>query len=157
MAHLFEHLESFLDECAGGGADDTTPPGVRVVWFGPDVPFDDVTTLVTLGLSNQVFGPRNALFDEGEMTGLVAGSPVYLPDEFGRCDTPAGPAILIWLVPITTGEDHFARGHGWPAPQDVFVAIDPDLTLCEQESSRSQTLRADTGAPGGTAPDPEGV
>lgn len=162
---------------SGGSHGDATPPGVDVGWFGPDVPFEGVTTLVTIGLSNhhlvqpsgglhqellmhvrtwgyrpemaagvlfqvagelidrgqgllrgEVRGPRNRLFDEGEMTGLVAASPVYLPDEFGTCETPAAPVILSWLVPITTGEARFALARGWLALEDVFLAEDPDLT-----------------------------
>jgi len=54
VAELIEHLESFLGLMAGGSrGDDTTPEGVQVAWFGPDVPFNGVTTLVTVGLSRR--------------------------------------------------------------------------------------------------------
>ncbi|MFG3604839.1 suppressor of fused domain protein [Micromonospora chersina] len=54
MAGLIEHLESFLGLIAGGSrGDDTTPEGVQVAWFGPDVAFGGVTTLVTVGLSRR--------------------------------------------------------------------------------------------------------
>ncbi|MEV0718774.1 suppressor of fused domain protein [Asanoa sp. NPDC050611] len=51
MAGLIEHLESYLGTIAGGSrGDDTTPAGVQVAFFGPDVPFAGVTTVVTVGL-----------------------------------------------------------------------------------------------------------
>jgi hypothetical protein len=54
VAELIEHLESFLGPMSGGSrGDETTPEGVQVAWFGPDVPFGGVTTLVTLGLSRR--------------------------------------------------------------------------------------------------------
>jgi hypothetical protein len=54
MTNLIAHLESFLGEiCGGNNGDATTPPGVQVAWFGPDVPFRGATTLTTLGLSRQ--------------------------------------------------------------------------------------------------------
>jgi hypothetical protein len=57
VADLIEHLESFLGPIAGGSrGDDATPEGVQVAWFGPGVPFDGVTTLVTVGLSRRHLG-----------------------------------------------------------------------------------------------------
>lgn len=60
MAGLIEHLESFLGLITGGSrGDDATPEGVQVAWFGPDVPFGGVTTLVTVGLSRRHLGLPN--------------------------------------------------------------------------------------------------
>jgi hypothetical protein len=54
VAGLIEHLESYLGLIAGGSrGDDSTPEGVQVAWFGPDIPFRGVTTLVTVGLSRR--------------------------------------------------------------------------------------------------------
>ena len=76
----------------------------------------------------EVIGPRERLFAETDMTALVAASPVYLPDSFAVCDTPAGPVALTWLIPLTQAEAHFTLDHGWPALEAIFVAQDPDLT-----------------------------
>ncbi|PZG01799.1 suppressor of fused domain protein [Micromonospora deserti] len=76
----------------------------------------------------EVIGPRGRLFPKAEMTALVATTPVYLPDSFAVCDTPAAPVVLTWLVPLTEAEAQFAQVHGWPALEDIFVAQDPDLT-----------------------------
>lgn len=52
MTDLVGHLESYLGEIrAGSQGDDTTPQGVQVLWFGPDVPHPGAVTLATLGLS----------------------------------------------------------------------------------------------------------
>jgi hypothetical protein len=54
VVDLIEHLESYLGLIAGGSrGDETTPDAVQVAWFGPDVPFAGVTTLVTVGLSRR--------------------------------------------------------------------------------------------------------
>ena len=79
-------------------------------------------------LKGEVLGPYGRLFEEGEMTALIAFSPVYLPDEFAVCETPAPPVFLTWLVPITTGEARLVETRGWSALEDAFVADDPDLT-----------------------------
>ncbi|OJF13368.1 hypothetical protein BG844_15715 [Couchioplanes caeruleus subsp. caeruleus] len=68
------------------------------------------------------------------MTALVAAQPVYLPDEFAVCETPAAPVVLAWLVPLTQAEAHFAHTQGWAALEDVFVQHDPDLTDHERAS-----------------------
>lgn len=83
MADLIAHLESFLGEISGGSRnDDATPPGVQVVWFGPDVPFDGVVTVATLGLSNHHLAqPSGGLHQEllmhvpsrGRLPGIAAG------------------------------------------------------------------------------------
>ena len=52
MAKLIEHLESYLGTIEGGwSGDDTTPEGIGIVSFGPDVPLPGVKTVTTLGLS----------------------------------------------------------------------------------------------------------
>src|SRR6201995_4888649 len=54
VADLIEHLESYLGLIAGGSrGDESTPDAVQAAWFGPDVPFDGVTTLVTIGLARR--------------------------------------------------------------------------------------------------------
>lgn len=68
------------------------------------------------------------LFAGGDMTGLFAENPVYLPDEFAVSQTSAAEAVMTWLVPITTGEAQLARTQGWPALKQAFIVHDPDLT-----------------------------
>ncbi len=82
----------------------------------------------------EVIGPRGRLFAGTEMTALVAAQPVYLPDEFAVCETPAAPVVLAWLVPLTQAEAHFAHTQGWAALEAVFVQQDPDLTDHERTS-----------------------
>ncbi|MFC0546780.1 suppressor of fused domain protein [Kutzneria chonburiensis] len=76
----------------------------------------------------EVLGPRGVLFPDTGMTALVAAAPVYLPDDFAVCDTPAAPVVLTWLIPLTDAEARFATEHGWPALEDLFVQQNPDLT-----------------------------
>lgn len=82
----------------------------------------------------EVIGPRGRLFAATEMTALVAAQPVYLPDEFAVCETPAAPVVLAWLVPLTQAEAHFTHTQGWAALEAVFVQHDPDLTDHERAS-----------------------
>ncbi|MEW1847243.1 suppressor of fused domain protein [Nonomuraea angiospora] len=82
----------------------------------------------------EVIGPRGRLFARGEMTALAATTPVYLPDSFAVCDTPAARIVLTWLVPLTDAEARFAHTHGWHALEDILVAQDPDLTDIERAS-----------------------
>jgi hypothetical protein len=52
VRNLLEHFEAYLGRVrAGFPGDESTPPGVQVVRFGPDQPFTGVTTVATLGLS----------------------------------------------------------------------------------------------------------
>jgi hypothetical protein len=76
----------------------------------------------------EVLGPRGVLFPDTDMTALVAAAPVYLPDAFAVCDTPAAPVVLTWLIPLTDLEARFATEHGWPELEDLFVRKNPDLT-----------------------------
>ncbi|GAA2212911.1 hypothetical protein GCM10009850_083730 [Nonomuraea monospora] len=80
----------------------------------------------------EVIGPRGRLFPQGEMAALVAAPPVYLPDSFAVCDTPATPIVVTWLVPLTEAEARFVHAHGWGVLEDIFVAQDPDLTDIER-------------------------
>jgi hypothetical protein len=89
----------------------------------------------------EVIGPRGQLFTQSEMTALVAAAPVYLPDSFGVCDTAAAPVVLTWLIPVTAAEAQFARAHGWPALEAVFVAQDPDLTNIDRTGTRFGDIR----------------
>lgn len=53
VRNLLEHFEAYLGQIrAGIQGDETTPPGVQVIRFGPDQPFAGVTTVATLGLSH---------------------------------------------------------------------------------------------------------
>jgi hypothetical protein len=53
VGNLLDHLEAYLGRIrAAFPGDDSTPPGVQVVRFGPDQPFAGVTTVSTLGLSH---------------------------------------------------------------------------------------------------------
>jgi hypothetical protein len=79
-------------------------------------------------LRGELVGPRGRLFAGAEMTALYATAPVYLPDEFAVCDSPTGPIVLTWLVPITDAEAHYLDTHGWPALEAAFQAENPDLT-----------------------------
>jgi Suppressor of fused protein (SUFU) len=178
VADLVDHLESYLGEILyGSRGDDTTPPGVQVVWFGPDAPWPGVTTIATLGLSKhhlrevgsrglhqellmhlptgdqpvnaagvlfqiaaelidrgqgilrgEVIGPRGRLFDRTDMTAVYAAIPVYLPDGFAVCETPAAAVVFTWLVPITTAEAAYIRSHGWPAFEEALLTENPDLS-----------------------------
>jgi Suppressor of fused protein (SUFU) len=76
----------------------------------------------------EVVGPRGRLFADMEMTAVVAASPVYLPDGFAICHTPAAPIVLTWLVPLTDAEARFALAHGWRALEAIFVEQNPDVT-----------------------------
>jgi hypothetical protein len=76
----------------------------------------------------EVIGPRGRLFAETELTALVAFTPVYPPDAFAVCETPAAPVVLTWLVPITGAEARFAAEHGWRTPEAAFVDQTPDPT-----------------------------
>lgn len=178
VADLIEHLESHLGPLQSGSAgDESTPHGVQVAWFGPDVPFTGVTTLVTVGLSRyhltlpggehlhqellmhvpsgdtsgwaaghlffmagrmverrsalpngQVITQSGPMFPDTEITGFVATSPRYLPEEFAVCPIEEDvPAVVVWLAPVTTGEAAYAREHGWPALERLFREHDPDL------------------------------
>lgn len=92
--------------------------------------FQVADILLTRGhglLKGEVLGPYGRLFDEGEMTALIAFGPVYLPDEFAVCETPGMSIVLTWLVPITTGEARLVETRGWSALEAAFVAEDPDL------------------------------
>ncbi|MFD8494375.1 suppressor of fused domain protein [Amycolatopsis sp. NPDC059657] len=64
----------------------------------------------------------------GEMSGLLAYSPVYLPDGFGTCDLGDRTIIIAWLIPITPAEERFVDTHGWHALETAFATEDPDLT-----------------------------
>jgi hypothetical protein len=177
VADLIEHLESFLGLITGGSrGDDATPEGVQVAWFGPDVPFGGVTTLVTVGLSRrhlglpnggalhqelvmhvptddyparaagllfqvagemvrrraglqhgQVIGPRGPLFPGSQTTAMVATSPRYLPESFAVCHTESVPVVLVWLIPITTGEAEVIQTSGWGTLEQAFAAQNPGL------------------------------
>ncbi|MFI7596608.1 suppressor of fused domain protein [Actinoplanes sp. NPDC049681] len=76
----------------------------------------------------EVIGPRGRLFAGTELAALVASAPVYLPDSFAVCDTPAARVVLTWLIPLTAPEAWFAIEHGWRALETIFVDQDPDLT-----------------------------
>ena len=76
----------------------------------------------------EVIGPRGGLFAGTELAALVASAPVYLPDPFAVCETPAAPIVLTWLIPLTEPEARFAIEHGWRALEAIFVDQDPDLT-----------------------------
>lgn len=82
----------------------------------------------------ELIGPRRRLFAQAEMTALVATTPVYLPDSFAVCNTPAASVVLTWLVPLTDAEAQFAHVHGWPILEGIFVAQDPDLTDLDRTS-----------------------
>lgn len=152
MAGLIEHLESFLGLIAGGSrGDDTTPEGVQVAWFGPDVPFGGVTTLVTVGLSRRHLNlPSNgALHQELVMhvptddyparaAGLlfhVAGEMVRRRDALsnGQVIGPGGPLFpgsqttaIVATTPRYLPES-FAVCHTEPAPV-VFAWLVPITT-----------------------------
>ncbi|WP_370946780.1 suppressor of fused domain protein [Amycolatopsis sp. cg5] len=64
----------------------------------------------------------------GEMSGLLAYGPVYLPDGFGTCEVGDHPVVIAWLIPITPAEERFVDTHGWRALEEAFEAEDPDLT-----------------------------
>ncbi|MEU4483141.1 suppressor of fused domain protein [Micromonospora sp. NPDC023966] len=125
MAGLIEHLESFLGLIAGGSrGDDTTPEGVQVAWFGPDVPFGGVTTLVTVGLSRRHLNlpSDGALHQE-----LV----MHVPTD----DYPARAAGLLFQVAgelvrrragLSNGQVIGPRGPLFPGGQTTaIVAISP--------------------------------
>lgn len=76
----------------------------------------------------EVLGPRGVLFPDTGMTALVAAAPVYLPDAFAVCETPAAPVVLTWLIPLADQEARFAVEHGWSELENLFVQKDPDLT-----------------------------
>ncbi|MER7333675.1 MULTISPECIES: suppressor of fused domain protein [unclassified Micromonospora] len=125
MAGLIEHLESFLGLIAGGSrGDDATPEGVQVAWFGPDVPFGGVTTLVTVGLSRRHLG-------------LAAGEALHqeLVMHVPTDDYPARAAGLLFQVAgemvrrragLQHGQVIGPRGPLFPGSQTTaMVAISP--------------------------------
>jgi hypothetical protein len=140
VADLVEHLESFLGLIAGGSrGDDATPEGVQVAWFGPDVPFGGVTTLVTVGLSRCHLGLPNggALHQE-----LV----MHVPTD----DYPARAAGLMFQVAgemvrrragLQHGQVIGPRGHLFPGSHTTaMVATSPrylpeSFAVCHTESA----------------------
>jgi Suppressor of fused protein (SUFU) len=61
---------------------------------------------------------------------LIAAAPVYLPDAFAVCDTPAAPMVLTGLIPLTDPEARFAVEHGWSELEDLFVrqvSVSPEI------------------------------
>ncbi|RZU75420.1 suppressor of fused protein SUFU [Micromonospora kangleipakensis] len=137
---MIEHLESFLGLITGGSrGDDATPEGVQVAWFGPDVPFGGVTTLVTVGLSRRHLGLPNggALHQE-----LV----MHVPTD----DYPARAAGLLFQVAgemvrreagLQHGQVIGPRGPLFPDSQTTaMVAISPrympeSFAVCHTESA----------------------
>jgi hypothetical protein len=98
-------------------------------------------------LRGQVLGPWGQLFADTQMTALYAAAPVYLPDEFAVCDTPAATVVMTWLVPITDAEAHYVAHHGWRAFEDELLAEDPDLTDLARNSIEA-ALKLERGLPG---------
>ncbi|WP_446219988.1 suppressor of fused domain protein [Micromonospora sp. IBHARD004] len=140
MAGLIEHLESFLGLIAGGSrGDDTTPAGVQVAWFGPDVPFGGVTTLVTVGLSRRHL---NLPIDGAVHQELV----MHVPTD----DYPARAAGLLFQVAgemvrrragLPHGQVIGPRGPLYPGSQTTaMVAISPrylpeSFAVCHTETA----------------------
>jgi hypothetical protein len=96
VTNLVDHLESFLGPISGGSrGDDTTPPGVAVVWFGEDTPFSGVTTLATLGLSDHHL-------HQSEQRGLHQELLLHLP----MVNQPANAAgVLFHLAAELIGQE----------------------------------------------------
>jgi hypothetical protein len=81
-----------------------------------------------------VVGPRNKMFESGDMSALYATIPVYLPDEFAACDVEElGPVVFIWLVPIHEKEAEFISRMGWDKFEDKLEEQDVDLTDVERD------------------------
>lgn len=74
-----------------------------------------------------VLGPANALVPGSDLTALYVAMPNYFPDEFATFTDEDGDIDIAWLVPITTGEAHFVRHHGWHKFEDVLAEQDPDV------------------------------
>lgn len=84
MASLIEHLESFLGQIEGGWSDDVDlSSGLQVIRFADDVPFNGVTTLVTVGLSDQHL---EAVDGRGSHQELL----MHVPNRWGNL----GPSLL---------------------------------------------------------------
>jgi hypothetical protein len=62
------------------------------------------------------------------MEAFYVTMPVYFPDDFATCDSPDGPIVIAWLVPIFPAEAKYVADHGWEAFEDRLVEQDPDLT-----------------------------
>jgi hypothetical protein len=95
---LIDHLETFLGQISGGTVgDETTPDGVQVGWFAPDVPFTGVSTMATVGLS------RHHLTMSGDRS-LHQELLMHLPVD----DQPRNAAGLLFQVAAMLID----RGHG---------------------------------------------
>jgi hypothetical protein len=79
-------------------------------------------------LRGQVLGPRGTLVAGTALEALYVAMPVYFPDAFHVYErVGAEPIVLVWLVPITASEAHFAKERGYDAFEDLLVERDPDL------------------------------
>jgi Suppressor of fused protein (SUFU) len=125
VADLIEHLESFLGRIAGGSrGDESTPDAVQVAWFGPDVPFAGVTTLVTIGLSRRRLESPDGAAVHQELL-------MHVPND----EYPARAAGLLFQVAGEMVDRRAALSHGqvigprgplFPGrPATAMVAISP--------------------------------
>lgn len=62
------------------------------------------------------------------MAAFYVAMPAYFPDEFATCQSPDGPIVIAWLVPISASEAQYVARSGWSAFEDRLVGQDPDLT-----------------------------
>ncbi|GAA1575278.1 suppressor of fused domain protein [Kribbella hippodromi] len=85
-------------------------------------------------LCGEVIGPRGPLLPGSLLEAFYVAMPVYFPDDFAVCESPDGPIVIAWLVPITAGEARYVAFNGWNAFEDRLVEQDPDLTSFSRQS-----------------------
>jgi hypothetical protein len=87
------------------------------------------------GLSRgEVIHLGEGFLGRGTLAALWAMGPVYLPEGFALCVTPAVTIVLIWLVPITAAEARLVATEGWRALEAAFIAENPDVTDLDRRS-----------------------
>lgn len=67
-------------------------------------------------LRGEVTGPRNRLFENGEMTAFYVTLPTCFPDSFAIHRADEGEStVFAWMIPITNQETQFIHDQGWLA------------------------------------------
>ncbi|RZU16410.1 suppressor of fused protein SUFU [Kribbella rubisoli] len=78
-------------------------------------------------LRGDLLGPRGPLISESHLEALYVTMPVYFPDDFATCDSPDGPIVIAWLVPVSLAEARYIDSAGWEAFEDRLIEQDPNL------------------------------
>jgi Suppressor of fused protein (SUFU) len=88
---------------------------------------EDVLDKGTALLRGEVLGPAGQLLPDTALTALYVSVPAVFPDQLHGYEGSDPETVIVWLVPISTGEATLVRERGWSAFEELLEAADPDL------------------------------